>query len=234
MRLVQEALSSGLQISPLLFSPARLSGTPAGRALRHRLDHLPQAEEIDDALLASISDTVTCQGVVAAGAIPRTSVLPDGGLVLILDGIADPGNAGSIVRTARAAGAAAIVAMKGTTDLWAPKAVRAGMGAHFHVPMMADVSWSDLEAAIGSRQVVLAATFGGVPYWQLDWRQPAALVVGAEAHGASPQAEARAQARVTIPMAEGAESLNAAAAAAVLLFEARKQRVDRPRPAAGT
>ncbi|MFI5267159.1 MAG: TrmH family RNA methyltransferase, partial [Chloroflexota bacterium] len=132
---------------------------------------------------------------------------------------ADPGNAGTMIRTARAAGAAAVLATKATTDLWSPKAVRAGMGAHFHLPVVVDVvDW----AVLGSRQVLLANSQGGTEYWEVDWSRPAAIIIGSEAHGASSAAASLATEAVTIPLAEGAESLNAAAAAAVLLFASRR------------
>lgn len=193
-----------------MYAPERLSSTAPGRALRKRLT---SAEEIDERTLESISDTVTSQGVVAAVAIPSLTAVAADGLVLVLDGIADPGNAGSMLRTARAAGAAAVVAMPNTTDLWSPKALRAGMGAHFHLVLTNE--WPERE------QVLLAAAGDGVPYWQVDWSRPTALIIGSEARGAGSAAVARSSARVTIPMAAGVESLNAAAAAAILLFHAR-------------
>jgi len=141
------------------------------------------------------------------------------GLVLVLDGIADPGNAGSILRTARAAGVAGVVATQSTTDLWSPKAVRAGMSAHFHLNMIVDQTWP---VDVGPRMLLLASAHQGEPYWAIDWSEPLALIIGSEAHGASSDATRQAAQRVTIPMAEGAESLNAAAAAAVLLFQWRR------------
>jgi RNA methyltransferase, TrmH family len=220
IRLLEEALASGPRVEPILYAPERLSATAAGRALRQRLERQPAAEQIDEHVLAAISETMTSQGVVAGAEVPQPSMLPAEGHVLVLDGIADPGNAGTMIRTADAAGAAGVVATKTTTDLWGPKAVRAGMGAHFHLPLLVDVG--DL-AALGSRQVLLAtASGGGRPYWEVDWSRPAAIVIGSEAHGASPAAASLAGEAVTIPMAEGVESLNAAAAAAVLLFAGRR------------
>ena len=214
MRLLDEALAAGLPLETILYAPERLAATAAGRALRQRLERLPGAEQIDERTLVAISDTVTSQGVVAAAAVPAPAALPPAGHVLVLDGIADPGNAGSMVRSAYAAGAAAVLATRTTTDLWAPKAVRAGMGEHIHIPILEDVT--DM-AVVGSRQLVLASAHDGKPYWEVDWSRPAAIIVGSEAHG--PRLTAAA-AVVTIPMAAGAESLNAAAAAAVLLFAA--------------
>lgn len=218
VRLLEEALDSGLPVDPILYAPERLTATAAGRALRNRLGRSAAAEEIDERTLAALSDTVTSQGVVAAARLPAPSAIPLDGHVLVLDGISDPGNAGTMIRTARAAGAAAVAATKATTDLWGPKAVRAGMGAHFHLPIVEDVvDWT----VLGGRRILLASASGGRPYWDVDWSEPSAIVVGSEAHGLSPAASAVAAEAVTIPMADGVESLNAAAAAAVLLFAAR-------------
>ncbi|HLG70810.1 MAG TPA: RNA methyltransferase [Chloroflexota bacterium] len=212
VRLVEEAIPLGLQHA--VYAPERLSATAAGRALRQRLERLPDVEQVDERLLDAISDTVTSQGVLAAAPIPAAQALPPEGHVLVLDGIADPGNAGTMLRTARAAGAAGVVAMRSTTDLWAPKVLRAGMGAHFHLPLLVDVVDTSV---LGGRQLLRADAHGGDPYWKVDWSRPSAIVIGSEAHGSAIDAH-----RVTIPMAEGAESLNAAAAAAVLLFAARR------------
>jgi len=219
IRLLDEALASGLRVEPILYAPERLSATASGRALRQRLEHWAGAEQIDEPVLAVISETVTSQGVVAAVEIPLFGSLPAEGHVLVLDGIADPGNAGTMIRTARAAGAAGVVATRSTTDLWGPKAVRAGMGAHFHLALAVAADFS----VLGERRVLLAVAEGGRPYWEVDWSQPAAIVIGSEAHGATPAVGSLATGSVTIPMAEGAESLNAAAAAAVLLFAARQR-----------
>ncbi len=217
VRLVGEALASGLPVAPILYAPERLAATAAGRALRRRLERISDAEEIEPALLEAVSDTVTSQGVVAAVHQPEAAPFPATGHVLVLDGIADPGNAGTMVRTAWAAGAAGVAALKSTTDLWGPKALRAGMGAHFHLPLGVDVDWASLPDVVGGRRTVVASAHEGVPYLEADWAQPAAIVIGSEAHGTS----STAAERVTIPMAEGVESLNAAAAAAILLFAAR-------------
>jgi TrmH family RNA methyltransferase len=217
VRLVEEALLSGLPVDPILYAPERLSATAAGRALRPKLERLSEAEEIDEHVLANVSDTVTSQGVVAAVALPQTPDLSAEGHVLVLDGIADPGNAGTMLRTARAAGAAGAVATPTTTDLWSPKAIRAGMGAHFRLPLIATPDWRE---RLGGRRVLLASAREGLPYWEVDWSEPTAIVIGSEAHGASESASEAAGELVTIPMAPGAESLNAAAAAAILLFAA--------------
>lgn len=224
VRLLDEALASGFPVNPILYSPERLSSSAAGRALRPRLERLQEAEEIDERVLAALADTVTSQGVVAAVRMPALVPLPPAGHVLILDGIADPGNAGTMLRTARAAGAAGVIATRSTTDLWSPKVLRAGLGAHFHLALHSDAAWPSLPELVGQRPLLLAVAHGGAPYWEIDWFQPSAIVIGSEAHGPSESAASESARQVTIPMAEGAESLNAAVAAAILLFAARRGR----------
>ncbi|MBC7225129.1 MAG: RNA methyltransferase, partial [Anaerolineae bacterium] len=112
----------------------------------------------------------------------------------------------------------------GTVDPTNPKVVRAAMGAHFRLPLRPRAAWDAIAERLSGRPTWLAAPQGGTPYDQVDWKAPSALIIGGEAEGASPEAEALATGRVHIPMAQGVESLNAAVAAAVLLFEARRQR----------
>jgi RNA methyltransferase, TrmH family len=234
IRLLEEALASGLKVHPILYSPERLSASAAGRALRPRLERMTGPEQVDDRVLADLTETVASQGIVAAVEIPVPSPLPATGHVLVLDGIADPGNAGTMLRTARAAGAVGIVATSTTADLWAPKVVRAGMGAHFYLGIHQALSWPDVANLLGKRQLLLATAHHGTPHWLVDWEQPSAIVIGSEAHGLSASTATVAARMVTIPMEEGAESLNAAAAAAILLFAARAATISaRPKDVGG-
>lgn len=221
IRLVEEALRAGARPA-LAFYSERLLATPRGRALFERLQ--ASAEELVQAtpqVMASLSQTVTPQGVLAVVPMPRLE-WPRGGLVAVLDGLRDPGNVGTIMRTAWAAGAAAVAATRGTADPYAPKVVRAAMGAHFHLPLRTHLDVASLKALLVGRRVLLADP-AGQPYWETDWRGPLALVIGGEARGAG-LALPLVHARVAVPMAGGVESLNAAVAAAVLVFEAARQR----------
>jgi TrmH family RNA methyltransferase len=175
--------------------------------------------------LKAAADTVTPQGIVAVIPVPAAPAeigpLP---LVLVLDGLQDPGNLGTILRSAWAAGAGAVVTTPGTADPYSPKVVRAGMGAHFHLALLPEQPWPQIARLVAGRQVLLAEARGGTPYDQVAWSQPTALIIGSEAHGSGPEARALATATVSIPLAEGVDSLNAAVAASILLFEARRQR----------
>nr|MDA8219818.1 RNA methyltransferase [Dehalococcoidales bacterium] len=142
---------------------------------------------------------------------------------LLLDGVQDPGNLGTILRTAEAAAARPVLLAPGTVDAYAPKVVRAAMGAHFRLPLVSG-DWDELEPYLRGRTVWAAEVREGTPYYEVDWTQPSAIVVGSEAHGLSTQARKLATGRLTIPMAGRAESLNAAIATAIVLFEALRQR----------
>ncbi|MCL6432028.1 MAG: RNA methyltransferase [Anaerolineae bacterium] len=220
-RLIEEALRAGAR-PVLAFYTERLTATARGRAL---LDALRQASEsvmeVSEQVMRALSATVTPQGAFAVVPMPALP-WPDRGLVLVLDGLQDPGNAGTILRTAWAAGARALATTGGTVDLYAPKVVRSAMGAHFHLPLRVDLDLEGLTEALRGRRILLADQHGK-PYWDTDWRGDCALIIGGEARG--PQvAGSLAAEHVGIPMAGGVESLNAAIAAAVLLFEAYRQR----------
>jgi TrmH family RNA methyltransferase len=135
--------------------------------------------------------------------------------------VRDPGNLGTILRSAEAAGVGQVILAPGTVDLYNPKAVRGAMGAHFRLPV-AGLDWPAIAGRLAGRAVWLADAAGETPYDQVDWAVPSALIVGGEAAGAGDQAAALATGRVSIPMAGGAESLNAAMAATVILFEAAR------------
>lgn len=231
-RLLEEALASAIPPTTILLSPQTLRATARGRALHDRLLHahgLPDPLEVTPAVLRHVADTETPSGVVAALSLPPApslEALPArAGLALVLDGVRDPGNAGAILRTAHAAAVDAVVALDGCVDLYAPKVVRAAMGAHFRLTLATEIAAQSIGAWLQQRgQAILADASSGASLYDVDLRPPTVLVVGGEAHGA-PHAAAMPYLRpVTIPMPGGAESLNAAIATAVILFEALRQR----------
>lgn len=223
IRLIEEAIKAG---NPrlVLFSPSALARTPRGTALLDQLAALETAWPASDAAIAAASDTQTPQGVVAALPLPAVADTPlQGTLALVVDGVQDPGNLGTILRTAWAAGVGDVLTTPGTADPFGPKVVRAGMGAHLHLQLRPHQSWDQVAALAAGRAVLLATAQGDTRYDAVDWRRPSLLILGSEAQGPTPAAAALATARVYIPMAPGVESLNVAAAAAVLLFEYRRQ-----------
>ncbi len=222
VRLVEEALAAAFTPRLALCVPERLQETPRGAALLAQLEAHPAAFCTTPAILDSLADTVTPQGVVAAVPFPELPARPAGPL-LILDQLRDPGNCGTILRTAEAAGASLVYCAPGTVDPFGTKVVRAGMGAHFHLPLRVAQDWAEIAAAVAGRQVLLAEMQGGQPYDAVDWRTPTALIVGGEAEGPGEEARRLATGTVSIPMAGAAESLNAAVAAGILLFAALRQ-----------
>jgi TrmH family RNA methyltransferase len=226
IRLVEEALAAGVSPLAVYVNAARLEASPRGVALLARLQALrPLPEEMSLAALSAAADTETPQGVLAVLPLPPPQRVPSGSaLVVVLDGMQDPGNLGAILRTALAAGVGAVITSPGCADVYAPKTVRAGMGAHFRLPVLPAVPWGEMPALLGGRRIVLAVPHGGTPYAQVDWCDSLVLIIGGEAMGVGAEARALATAEVSIPMASGVESLNAAVAAGVLLFEAYRPR----------
>lgn len=194
---------------------------------------------IDDAAAAALSETVTPQGLVGIATLPAASLadLPTpAALVAVLLEARDPGNAGTVIRTADAAGADAVVLAGASVDPWGGKCVRASAGSVFHLPVIDGVDLDAVLGALGERRCrVLAADAGGSPLdAEIDagrLAQPTAWLFGNEARGLPTEALAGAAATVAVPVYGAAESLNLAAAAAVCLYaSAREQR--RPGPSA--
>jgi TrmH family RNA methyltransferase len=148
--------------------------------------------------------------------------------LLILDDLADPGNMGTILRTALAANVDEVLLSSNCADYLSPKVVRAAAGAHVALPVRADLSWEAIaERAIehcgGEVRVLLAEAGSPFVYYEQDLTKPFALIIGSEAHGPSKEARMLATRTISIPLANGVESLNAAMAAGIILFEAVRQ-----------
>lgn len=210
LRLVSDALQQG-------FVPEVIFHTPGVTA------DLPNAQPVSEAVMRHISDTQNPQGVIGVFPLPDAPLPPVPQRILILDAIRDPGNLGTILRTAGAAGVQAVLLSPDCVDPYNPKVLRAGMGAHFRLAV-ATLDWSQIADYSQSLAVYLAASSGDLRYDQVDWTVDWALIVGSEAHGAGEESSRLASRRVYIPMAAATESINAAMAASVILFEAQRQR----------
>lgn len=191
--------------------------------------------EVQPGVLARVCDTVTPQPVAATVRqidVPLGEVARGGStFVVVLAGVSDPGNAGSLLRSAAAAGAGGVVTCCGSVDLYNPKTVRASAGAIFRIPVAIDRSGEghsgeDLARQLRSHGLRLVATAaaGGAPYTGSDLSGSVALVLGNEAHGLPPGLAQACDSVVSVPMHRGTESLGVAAAGAVIFFEAARQR----------
>jgi TrmH family RNA methyltransferase len=233
VHLVREALRHGADVECVVVAP-RLDRTPEGRALSHEIaERGLDAIESSDALLDTLQDARSPQPVLAVVRVrpwPLADVLappPDRAscLVVVADRVQDPGNLGAILRTADAAGASGLVACGESADLHHPRLVRATMGSRFRLPAAA-ATGDAVRGAIAERGIraVAAVPRGGTPYTACDLTGPVALLLGGEGAGLGAEWLEHAEVRVHVPMRAGVDSLSVGAAAAILLFEAARQR----------
>jgi TrmH family RNA methyltransferase len=226
IRATEELLRSPLEIRGVLASPA-LATAPRGAALRSDIEArgIPFFE-VSEREFESAATTDSPQGILAIAEIPKTSpeslAIPPRARVLVLDAVQDPGNAGTMLRTAAALGASATLAAPGTVDLWNAKVVRSAMGALFHYPAL-PVSWEALDSLLAGKELPLwGADATGQPIDTIAPPTSVALVVGNEGAGLSAEARARCERLVGISLAPKIESLNVAVAAGILLQHFRE------------
>lgn len=223
--LVREALVSPISVRVVYAEPdaphdVRAAADAAGIPVR----------SVSAGALAKATSPVTPQPVAAVASIPDAPTVDAlGGVVLVLVGVSDPGNAGTLVRVAEASGAAAVVSCADAVDPWNPKCVRASAGSVFRVPVVEMGSYVDCVAALRRRGMRVIATdlAGDASYTDVDFSGDVAVLLGHEAHGL-PDGGSCADVVTTIPMAGAVESLNVAMTGAVLAFEAARQCRERP------
>jgi TrmH family RNA methyltransferase len=225
VRAVEELVRSPLLVRGALVAP-QLSDAPRGAALLHTLrDRQIQVAEVGALEFASAAETDSPQGVLAIAEIPHQPLeslsLPDRARLVVLDAVQDPGNVGTILRTAAALGSAAVVAMPGTVDLWNAKVVRSAMGALFHRPAII-CTWSDLDTFRAAHALTIwGADAEGTPLEQLEAPARLALLVGNEGAGLSDDGRARVEQSVSLPISAAVESLNVAVATGIFLYQLR-------------
>jgi TrmH family RNA methyltransferase len=221
IRVVREALDAGADFRFAVSSP-RAEALGAAPVLARLEDSGVEIVRVDDGELAVLGETETPQGLLAVVREPRPSLaglLAEARSLLVLDGVQDPGNAGTLVRSAAAFGLDGVLALDGTVDPWSPKAVRASAGCGFRLPVITS-PWSDAVGALEASGVaVLVADAGGRPVGEGPAPARWALVVGSEARGARAEVKRAAAALVAVPMPGGTESLNAGVAGAILMFD---------------
>lgn len=181
---------------------------------------------VEPELYRLLSDTETPQPICAVVEMPLRARVHGASLALALDGVRDPGNVGTILRTAVAAGVDAVLLLPGTADPFGPKAVRASAGLVGVAPLVRQDALLDLpeELFAGAPEIILADADAEKLYTAVDWSAPICLVIGGETSGFAPATRAAATQRVRIPMRAPVESLNAGVAAAVVLFDAVRRR----------
>lgn len=225
IRLCEEAIKEDGATEQLVFARDMLDRNERLATLhRGALDAGIEVQMTDRRALKGMCDTETPQGVVGVAYAPkwdREEVLACGKPLLVLDRVRDPGNLGMILRTAEAAGAGGIFLLKGSVELLNPKVVRSTMGSIFRLPVLTDQRpdslMDDLKRA---GVIVFAADVDGQPFNEADYGKPHAFLLGNEAFGIEPDLLAKAERRVSIPMAPPVESLNVAVAAGILLYAA--------------
>lgn len=221
IRVVEDLLASDLTVR-LLAASSSLEDSDRGRALvRGAREAGIPIREIPEAELERLSATETPQGVLAVAESPRWTLEQLQGeapeMILVLDAVQDPGNVGTLARSAEAFGAVGLIALSGTVDPWNPKAVRSSAGSLFRLPVVA-ADWGRAREWLRSHDYqILAASAAGAPVGPSGDR--VALVVGNEGSGISRTVAADADRMVGIPQRGRAESLNVAAAAAILMYE---------------
>ncbi len=233
VRLIEEALKANADFDFVFYEETK------DERARKLLDELTRRRvsliQTSTQIMRAVADTEHPQSVIAVVKNERLMIKDSAAsnsisnlqsLILICDRISDPGNLGTLLRTAAAANVDAALLSPDTVDAFNPKVVRAGMGAHFRLPIES-LSWEEIKARTANLKIYLADAEYGIrttQYDLVDWTQPCALIVCSEAEGASDSAKALAQESVYIPMQRNVESLNAAVAGSIILFEAVRQR----------
>jgi RNA methyltransferase, TrmH family len=222
VRAVEELLRSPVSIRGALIAP-QLLDAPRGAALAESLrSRKITIEEIEPQEFGSAAETESPQGVIAIAEVPNRSFADLGedwkGVLLILDAVQDPGNVGTILRTAAALGAVATAALPGTVDLWNAKVVRSGMGAHFKHPAFS-TTWAELDTFRARTGLEVFAADAGGQTLPSNVPPRVALVVGNEGAGLSAETRARAGRTIGLLLKPGTDSLNVAVATGILLHQ---------------
>jgi TrmH family RNA methyltransferase len=221
IRQVEDLIASPVVPRLALISPS-LEDSPRGRELGARVRAVTEAVEVTDSELAQLATTETTQGIVAVATIPRAQLdsvsLGARSLVIVLDAVQDPGNFGTIARSADAFGAAMLVALPGTVDPWNPKAVRSAAGASFRIPVV-ESTLADLLAHLRTHEAMLyGADAGGTSIEHAAHDGVVALALGNEGAGLGAAVRAACDQLVSVPIGGASDSLNVGVAAGILMY----------------
>jgi len=226
--LIAEAVATGLPLSAAYWCPERVRDERE-RELVAKLEGCTELIEVSERVLEQMASTVTPQAIAAEARIPTTRLediaLPAQALIMAPVHTQDPGNMGTMIRTAHAVGAAAVIAVGSCVDLWAPKVVRATMGSLFRLPVVREPSRDVFLAWCGENGVepVAATVHAGESLFEARFASRTALLLGSESQGLPPELSRPGVRGVAIPMPGGTESLNVAVAAGLMMYEYRRQ-----------
>jgi len=239
--LLEALLAAQIVPYEVYYQPMLLQRTARGTTLLDRLQQLSTLPhdcliEVSERVIEAISEAQTSQGIVCVlllnaldyEKIQIQRVQAYRPALLVLDALTDPGNMGTILRTALAADVERVLLTPDCVDYYSPKVLRAAAGAHLMLPVETDLSWAAIEERIVAHcgqlpRVLLAEASSSARYYDLDLTKPFALIIGNEAHGPSHDARAIATHSISIPLAYGVESLNAAMASGIILYEGVRQ-----------
>jgi len=229
VRLAEEALAANTAINFCLYSK-RIS--ERGKQVILQIQALScDTEEVSADLMDRISDTKTSQGILLSVPYPEVPLPKMIDPVFVLDGIRDPGNMGTILRTASAMDIGAVLLTPGTTDPFAPKVMRAAMGAQFYLPIQTMNSQGIQSVCKRSNEIELCILLTDPnsvkASWEVDLVKPTCIVIGSEIEGISDNIRAIGDASISIPMGPIMESYNAAVAAGILMYEIKRQRIEK-------
>ena len=235
VRLLQEAYAAGLPIEVVALAERVLDGAASTtrQLVADVARHGGRVVRVADRVFDALSPAVSSAGIVAIAerrpARLPALLSPPPALVLVLAGVQDPGNVGAVLRSAEAAGATGVIAGAGTADPFGWKALRGAMGSAFRVPVMRAGGTAEAITSLATEGVRILATAprGGRPLFEVDFRDPTAVILGAEGSGVPPALGSVAVEQVSIPMRDTVESLNVAVAAALVLYESLRQRQGR-------
>ena len=221
VHLLDSLLASGSAPEWGVVSAAALARAEIAAAVARAEGRGTEWFQVEEGLLRAVAPTQHPSGVLAVFPLPRVLSSVGKGFVLLLEDIQDPGNLGTLLRSAHGAGVAQVALSRGCAEPWAPKVLRAAMGAHFSLRLLEDQDLTVVARRHGG--VLAAAADGSLQAWQADLAGAGGLAIGNEGAGISPALKAACASAVAIPLASGCESLNAAVAGSVLLFERARQ-----------
>ncbi|MBU3160510.1 RNA methyltransferase [Clostridium frigoris] len=223
-RFVEEALDSGFEVVHIFIS-SRGEAKFENSSMKNKLQVNTKVYGVSDSLFKNICDTDNPQGIIAAVRNKPVEIKYDNGFYMLADRIQDPGNMGTIIRTAHAAGALGVILTKGTVDIYNEKTLRATMGSIFKIPIIYDNDLSLVKKLKRSEfKLVTSSLDTDKNFYDVDLKEKIIIAVGNEGNGISDEVYEICDVKIKIPMPGGAESLNAAVAASIMMYEVVRQK----------